>query len=205
MWVGRVFIPIFQSLLIQCFLFSSNSGVSSVVDPIWDFSLDLVNNAGNIENRMSTTMTKSSSSATAAAAAAIKTQSLSLYDCLELFTRTEHLGSSAKIKCNKCQSYQESTKQLSLKTLPIVVSFHLKRFEQTNKLNKKISTFVSFPTMIDMTPFTTSEIGHQARRQMINVQSNDGDTSAPAAEDDDDDDDDKDCRPPLKKMRKDNR
>ena len=203
MWVGRVLIPIFQSLLIQCFLFSSNSGVSSVVDPIWDFSLDLVNNAGNIENRMSTTMTKSSSSATAAAA--IKTQSLSLYDCLELFTRTEHLGSSAKIKCNKCQSYQESTKQLSLKTLPIVVSFHLKRFEQTNKLNKKISTFVSFPTMIDMTPFTTSEIGHQARRQMINVQSNDGDTSAPAAEDDDDDDDDKDCRPPLKKMRKDNR
>lgn len=160
------------------------SGVSSVVDPIWDFSLDLVN---NIENRISATMTKS----TASTSAAIKTASLSLYDCLKLFTRTEHLGSSAKIKCNKCQSYQESTKQLSLKTLPIVVSFHLKRFEQTNKLNKKISTFVSFPTMIDMTPFTTSEIGHQAHRQMITVQS---------------DDEDDGCRkPPLKKMRKDNR
>jgi ubiquitin C-terminal hydrolase len=50
----------------------------------------------------------------------------SLIDCLERFTRPEHLGSSAKIKCNSCDSYQESTKQLSMKKLPIVASFHLK-------------------------------------------------------------------------------
>lgn len=50
----------------------------------------------------------------------------SLLDCLERFTRPEHLGSSAKIKCSTCQSYQESTKQLSMKKLPIVASFHLK-------------------------------------------------------------------------------
>ena len=159
-----------------------------------------MNNAGNIENRMSsTTMTKSSSSSSTTTSAAIKTPSLSLYDCLKLFTRTEHLGSSAKIKCNKCESYQESTKQLSLKTLPIVVSFHLKRFEQTNRLNKKISTYVSFPTMIDMTPFTTSEIGHQARRQI-------SDTTTTTTSYDDYEGGGEDCKPPpLKKMRKDNR
>jgi len=75
-----------------------------VEDPIWDFSLDLVNT--HIENG--------------------KTAQLTLIDCLYLFTRTEHLGSSAKIKCGNCQTYQESTKQLSIKKLPIVASFHLK-------------------------------------------------------------------------------
>lgn len=83
-------------------------GVSSVVDPIWDFSLDLVNrhleSNGQLPARQPT----------------------SLKDCLYLFTKTEHLGSSAKIKCNNCQSYQESTKRLSLKKLPLVASFHLK-------------------------------------------------------------------------------
>lgn len=83
-------------------------GVSSVEDPIWDFSLDLVNT--HVENGRPQNEQKP----------------LSLYDCLKLFTRTEHLGSSAKIKCNNCESYQESTKQLSLKKLPIVASFHLK-------------------------------------------------------------------------------
>lgn len=80
----------------------------------------------------------------------------SLLDCLERFTRQEHLGSTAKIKCSKCQSYQESTKQLSMKKLPIVASFHLKRFEHSNRLHKKISTFISFPLYLDMSPFKAS-------------------------------------------------
>lgn len=50
----------------------------------------------------------------------------SLKDCLELFTRTEYLGSTAKIRCNNCDSYQESTKQLTLKRAPTVITFHLK-------------------------------------------------------------------------------
>lgn len=80
----------------------------------------------------------------------------SLLDCLERFTRQEYLGSAAKIKCSKCQSYQESTKQLSMKKLPIVASFHLKRFEHSNRLHKKISTFISFPLYLDMSPFKAS-------------------------------------------------
>ena len=42
------------------------------------------------------------------------------------FTRPENLGSAAKIKCSKCKVNQESTKQLTMKKLPLVACFHLK-------------------------------------------------------------------------------
>lgn len=80
----------------------------------------------------------------------------SLQACLERFTRAEDLGSGAKIKCSNCRAYRESTKQLTLETLPIVASFHLKRFEHSEQIDKKISTFVSFPAELDMTPFMSS-------------------------------------------------
>lgn len=53
-------------------------------------------------------------------------QILSLVDCLEQFTRAEHLGSTVKIECRKCNMQQESTKQLTVNKLPIVICFHLK-------------------------------------------------------------------------------
>lgn len=107
----------------------SCQGVSTTIDPFWDISLDL----GEAQQGFGPPK--------------------SLLDCLERFTRAEHLGSSAKIKCSSCKTYQESTKQLSMRTLPVVVSFHLKRFEHSSSVNKKISTFISFPAELDMTPF----------------------------------------------------
>lgn len=107
----------------------SCKGVSTTIDPFWDISLDL----GEVHNGCGPPK--------------------SLIDCLERFTRAEHLGSSAKIKCSTCKSYQESTKQLSMRTLPIVSSFHLKRFEHSSLVDKKISTFISFPSELNMTPF----------------------------------------------------
>lgn len=86
----------------------------------------------------------------------------SLQGCLERFTRAEHLGSGAKIKCSNCRVYQESTKQLTLETLPIVASFHLKRFEHSSQIDRKISTFISFPAELDMTPFMSSHRRQQA-------------------------------------------
>ncbi|XKL59233.1 hypothetical protein PGB90_000249 [Kerria lacca] len=82
-------------------------------------------------------------------------QILSLVDCLEQFTRAEHLGSTVKIECSKCNMQQESTKQLTVNKLPIVICFHLKRFEHSNKFHKKISTPVQFPEELNMGPFTT--------------------------------------------------
>ncbi|XP_053328084.1 ubiquitin carboxyl-terminal hydrolase 22 [Spea bombifrons] len=125
-------------------------GVSTTIDPFWDISLDLPGSSTpfwplspgsdggvvNGENHVSGTTT--------------------LTDCLRRFTRPEHLGSSAKIKCSGCHSYQESTKQLTMKKLPIVACFHLKRFEHSAKLRRKITTYVSFPLELDMTPFMAS-------------------------------------------------
>ncbi|KAF7242865.1 Ubiquitin carboxyl-terminal hydrolase 22-A [Varanus komodoensis] len=125
-------------------------GVSTTIDPFWDISLDLPGSSTpfwplspgsdgsvvNGESHMSGTTT--------------------LTDCLRRFTRPEHLGSSAKIKCSGCHSYQESTKQLTMKKLPIVACFHLKRFEHSAKLRRKITTYVSFPLELDMTPFMAS-------------------------------------------------
>ncbi|XP_068100986.1 ubiquitin carboxyl-terminal hydrolase 22-A [Hyperolius riggenbachi] len=125
-------------------------GVSTTIDPFWDISLDLPGSSSpfwplspgsdsgvvNGESHVAGTTT--------------------LTDCLRRFTRPEHLGSSAKIKCSGCHSYQESTKQLTMKKLPIVACFHLKRFEHSAKLRRKITTYVSFPLELDMTPFMAS-------------------------------------------------
>jgi len=119
-------------------------GVSTTVDPFWDISLDL---------GPSPSLKATPAPASASASASGTSAPTSLVDCLERFTRAEHLGSSAKIKCSRCSSYQESTKQLTMKKLPIVASFHLKRFEHSNRLHKKISSFIAFPEYLDMTPF----------------------------------------------------
>jgi ubiquitin carboxyl-terminal hydrolase 22/27/51 len=114
-------------------------GVSTTVDPFWDISLDLP--TGALQNGV--------------------VQPISLQDCLQRFTQPENLGSGAKIRCSTCKSHQESTKQLTMQKLPIVASFHLKRFEHSSangrpgasRLHKKITTRVNFPEMLDMSPF----------------------------------------------------
>lgn len=140
-------------------------GVSTTVDPFWDISLDL----GTTENKSPikissngrrTPVTSSQSSSDSSQDSSIVQQEetftpQSLTDCLKRFTRPEKLGSEVKIRCSGCQSYQESTKQLTMKKLPIVVCFHFKRFEHYMK-SKKISTLIPFPEELDMTPFMAS-------------------------------------------------
>lgn len=106
-----------------CIRFLYFSGVSTTIDPFWDISLDLGPSPNSeVESGNSSNENQSQSSDLQQQ----EQDRTSLVDCLERFTRAEHLGSSAKIKCSKCQSYQESTKQLTMKKLPVVASFHLK-------------------------------------------------------------------------------
>lgn len=128
------------------------NNVSTTIDPFWDISLDLgppdqITNAifGNFSNLP-----------------AKFEEPTSLITCLKRFTRPEHLGSSAKIRCSRCVSYEESTKQLTMKKLPLVACFHLKRFEHSTGLHKKISTYVSFPEELDMSPFMSINNDHRA-------------------------------------------
>lgn len=86
------------------------SNISTTIDPFWDISLDL----GVGQNLRGGMLSPS------------YTEPTSLSDCLKRFTRSEHLGSYAKIRCSQCSVHRESTKQLKMKQLPIVCCFHLK-------------------------------------------------------------------------------
>lgn len=78
------------------------------------------------------------------------------------FVKPENLGSHSKIKCDNCDSYEESTKQLTLRKLPIVACFHLKRFEHTVAARRqKIKDPVKYPEFIDLTPYTTAHRNSQ--------------------------------------------
>ncbi|EDV41027.2 uncharacterized protein Dana_GF10813 [Drosophila ananassae] len=125
---------IFTGMLQSDVVCQACNGVSTTFDPFWDISLDLgeTTTHGGVTPK-------------------------TLIDCLERYTRAEHLGSAAKIKCSTCKSYQESTKQFSLRTLPSVVSFHLKRFEHSALIDRKISSFIQFPVEFDMTPFMSEK------------------------------------------------
>uniref|UniRef100_A0A914WQN3 ubiquitinyl hydrolase 1 n=1 Tax=Plectus sambesii TaxID=2011161 RepID=A0A914WQN3_9BILA len=128
----------------------SCGGVSTTLDPYWDISLDLgTQTATGFSDALLCPVDQAVAPA-------------SLADCLERFTRPENLGSSAKIKCGRCDTYEESTKQLTLRMLPIVACFHLKRFEHSSKLHKKINDFISFPQYLDMTPYTAIYRDHSA-------------------------------------------
>jgi ubiquitin carboxyl-terminal hydrolase 22/27/51 len=116
--------------------------VSTTIDPFWDISLDL-GPPDDFSNGLETLE-----------------EPTSLTSCLKRFTQPEFLGSSAKIKCNNCKNYQESTKQLTMKKLPLVACFHLKRFEHSTGYHKKISKYVAFPDELDMTPFMSSSRSH---------------------------------------------
>ncbi|VDM94975.1 unnamed protein product [Thelazia callipaeda] len=112
--------------------------VSTTVDPFWDISLDVAQ-----EVLLSSD-------------AAFNSPDMTLEDCLRRYIMPEHLGSNAKTRCARCETYEESTKQLTLKTLPMVACFHLKRFEHNHNDRKKMDTVIKYPQFIDMTPFTAS-------------------------------------------------
>ena len=82
--------------------------VSTKVDPFWDISLEI---------RLTDLR-----------------EPLRLEDCLFRFTLPEILTS---FNCSFCKCTKEAKKQLTMKNLPIVCCFHLKRFEQSNKIHKK--------------------------------------------------------------------
>ena len=119
-------------------------GVSTTIDPFWDISLDLPAIADG--------------------------STISLDFCLNRFTQAEHLGSMSKIRCDnhvkarrlslilcaidnfrcsKCNSHQESTKQLTMQKLPVVASFHLKRWKDQSatkfKCNKTLFSYLLLP------------------------------------------------------------
>lgn len=100
-------------------------GVSTTIEPIWDFALDLVPGA------------------------------LTLVECLKHFTKAELLDNFSM--CESCGLPRQVTKQLSIKTLPTVVTFQLKRFKKSDEGHGKVATKIQFTEMLDMTPFMSTK------------------------------------------------
>ena len=100
---------------------------SRTLDPYWDISLDL-----GLE------------------------PATDLRSAIARFTRREDLGPEARCSACAVGGGGALTKQLSLRHLPIVACFHLKRFEHSSKLHKKIRSTVRFPEYLDLTEFTSA-------------------------------------------------
>ena len=51
----------------------------------------------------------------------------------------------------------DATKQLLIKTLPLVLTLHLKRFLQDGRRCRKNGRYISFPSLLDMAPYCVSD------------------------------------------------
>lgn len=86
---------------------------------------------------------------------------LSLAGCLRRFVRPERLGPAAQWRCSACGSSAAALKQMSIRRLPLVLCFHVKRFEHGGGTQrpKKLDVPLRFPLRgLDMAPFTSSEV-----------------------------------------------
>jgi len=83
-----------------------------------------------------------------------------LMRCLERFTRAERLDAEQKFFCERCDERQESLKQMSIRRLPLVSCFHIKRFEHSavKKVSRKVDHCLQFPFSLDMAPYLSSSI-----------------------------------------------
>jgi Ubiquitin carboxyl-terminal hydrolase len=68
---------------------------------------------------------------------------ITLEDCLDAFAKEEKIPEAY---CSKCKDFRVQTKRMSLWRLPPVVIVHLKRFQFTQQMRRKLRDLVIFPT-----------------------------------------------------------
>lgn len=132
---------------------------STTYDPCVDISLDLEPNQGGSAKTVSTKSSPCNGSAECMNSGQ-NCGTSTLVGCLDRFTRPERLGSDQKFFCKQCQVRQESLKQMSIRKLPLVSCFHIKRFEHSSirKMSRKVDRYLQFPFSLDMAPYLSSSI-----------------------------------------------
>ncbi|CAK9321506.1 unnamed protein product [Citrullus colocynthis] len=79
----------------------------------------------------------------------------SLSSALESFTKVERIGDpETKFKCENCKEEVLVEKQLKLEKIPLVTTFHLKRFKADSSFVEKIEKHLEFPLELDLQPYT---------------------------------------------------
>eukprot|EP01135_Chromosphaera_perkinsii_P011394 Nk52_evm39s2391 gene=Nk52_evmTU39s2391 len=75
----------------------------------------------------------------------IETESISLIECLNMYTHPEQMGPDDRWKCPECKVFRVATKTLSFWRLPPVFVIHLKRFQFVNGKWQKSQKPIDFP------------------------------------------------------------
>lgn len=120
--------------------------LTTTIDPLIDLSLEI--------NRI-----KSKSN----------NEPISLYDCLDLFTKDEKLD--VMYTCQYCNSKSKAIKSLKIKKLPPVLSIQLKRFEHNlfNDTSSKIQLPVKTPLYLDFTKYTSDCEYNESNEPILNT------------------------------------
>lgn len=131
---------------------------STTYDPCVDISLDL--DSSRDAMKMVTSKLQGYASE---AELMLRSQSYgisTLTGCLEHFTRPEKLEADQTFFCENCQLRQVSLKQMSIRKIPLVTCFHIKRFEHslTRNTSRKVDRHLHFPLSLDMAPYLSSSI-----------------------------------------------
>ncbi|XP_051119661.1 ubiquitin C-terminal hydrolase 22 [Andrographis paniculata] len=139
---------VFSGLLRSDVTCMSCGFTSSTYDPCVDISLDL-----NTSIPFAADLPKASKTSDAVATS-------SLAGCLDHFTRPEKLGSDQKLFCENCHGKHDALKEMSVKNLPLVLCFHIKRFEHspTRRMSRKIDRHLQFPFSLDMQPYLSPSV-----------------------------------------------
>ncbi|KAI8336087.1 hypothetical protein BC941DRAFT_428297 [Chlamydoabsidia padenii] len=75
-----------------------------------------------------------------------------LMQCLDEFTKKEHLSEEDLWYCPQCEQHQRATKKFDLWRLPEILVIHLKRFGHTPLARDKVDALIDFPLdALDMT------------------------------------------------------
>uniref|UniRef100_A0A8C9RID0 ubiquitinyl hydrolase 1 n=1 Tax=Scleropages formosus TaxID=113540 RepID=A0A8C9RID0_SCLFO len=86
--------------------------------------------------------------------------SVSLKDCLELFSQEEQLDQENSPVCTRCGKRTVSTKRLIIQRFPKVIVLHLNRFTMSRYSISKSTVSVSFPlTQLDLGPYGPVDTG----------------------------------------------
>nr|XP_010913339.1 ubiquitin C-terminal hydrolase 22 isoform X2 [Elaeis guineensis] len=131
---------------------------STTYDPCVDISLDL--DSSQDPMKMATSKLQACESETDSLLTSQCYGISTLSGCLEHFTRPEKLGADQKFFCQNCQARQESVKQMSIRKIPLVTCFHIKRFEHSliRNMSRKVDRYLQFPLSLDMAPYLSSSI-----------------------------------------------
>ncbi|KXN82983.1 Ubiquitin carboxyl-terminal hydrolase 22, partial [Leucoagaricus sp. SymC.cos] len=128
--------------------------VTSTVDPMMDVSLEINKSNNGRSGPQSSTASKNGSGVEPLPG------ENTLTACLRRFTQPERLGLK-DYSCGKCGKTHETSKRLSIRKLPPVLVFQLKRFEHKTadrSSARKIDTQIKFPATLNMASYTASSM-----------------------------------------------